>query len=154
MNKPQNLESKKLSESSASLKSKKSTPKIDSRESKNACHKANKTQSKKAGLEAESRACKWLINQGFEILERNFFARFGEIDIIAKKDKTLHFIEVKSSKKTNPIYAITPKKLEKIYKSIDVFFAQNPSECDFCVDGLIMCGAKLDRFLFLPNISL
>ncbi len=133
------------------LESKKSAPKTDSRESKSSYRKA---ESKKAGLEAESRACEWLISQGFEILERNFFARFGEIDIIAKKDETLHFIEVKSSKKTNPIYAITPKKLEKIYKSIDVYFAHNPSECDFCVDGLIMCGARLDRFLFLPNISL
>ncbi len=143
------LESK--SDSSASLESKKSTPKTDSRESKSTYRKA---ESKKAGLEAESRACEWLISQGFEILERNFFARFGEIDIIAKKDETLHFIEVKSSKKTNPIYAITPKKLEKIYKSIDVYFARNPSECDFCVDGFIVCGARLDRFLFLPNISL
>jgi putative endonuclease len=45
---------------------------------------------------AEELACGFLLERGFFIVERNFYSRFGEIDIIASKDDTLHFIEVKS----------------------------------------------------------
>ena len=38
------------------------------------------------GREAEDYACKFLIEQGFAVLERNFHTRFGELDIVAKKD--------------------------------------------------------------------
>lgn len=47
------------------------------------------------GILGEDKACKFLKKQGFEILKRNFHSKFGEIDIIAKKDEILHFIEVK-----------------------------------------------------------
>ena len=57
----------------------------------------------KFGFESENKAVKFLKSHGFEILERNFHSRFGEIDIIAKKDEILHFIEVKA--RTNTRYA-------------------------------------------------
>ena len=37
-------------------------------------------------------------NNGYEILERNFHSRWGEIDIIAKKEKCIVFVEVKTRK--------------------------------------------------------
>ncbi len=43
------------------------------------------------GILGEDKACKFLKKQGFEILKRNFHSKFGEIDIIAKKDEILHF---------------------------------------------------------------
>ncbi|WP_168236858.1 YraN family protein, partial [Campylobacter fetus] len=48
------------------------------------------------GFKGENMAAKYLVSQGFEILEKNFHSKFGEIDIIAKKDDVLHFVEVKS----------------------------------------------------------
>ncbi len=51
------------------------------------------------GILGEDKACKFLKKQGFEILKRNFHSKFGEIDIIAKKDEILHFIEVKFTQK-------------------------------------------------------
>ena len=52
------------------------------------------------GVAGENLACEYLGARGFEILARNFSgsANFhgGEIDIIAKKGETVHFIEVKS----------------------------------------------------------
>ncbi len=44
----------------------------------------------------EEIACKYLAGKGFFIQERNYLKKWGEIDIIAVKDKILHFIEVKS----------------------------------------------------------
>jgi len=56
----------------------------------------DKTQNRETGDLGEDIACRFLVKQGFEIVERNYWKKFGEIDIIAKKAKKLHFIEVKS----------------------------------------------------------
>ena len=54
-----------------------------------------KKYNKEKGDEGESIACNYLINNNYRILERNFKTNLGEIDIIAKKDKCICFIEVK-----------------------------------------------------------
>ena len=56
---------------------------------------------------AEEKACFYLRDLGFQIIERNYTLRGGEIDIIAIKDEVLHFIEVKSGSSYDPIYNIT-----------------------------------------------
>jgi len=48
------------------------------------------------GKFGEEIAVKHFVKQGFKILERNYRKKWGEIDIIAEKNKVLHFIEVKS----------------------------------------------------------
>ncbi len=50
---------------------------------------------KTMGRYGEELAAGWLETHGFYILERNFRTCYGEIDIIAEKDMTIHFIEVK-----------------------------------------------------------
>ncbi len=47
------------------------------------------------GNKAEDKATKYLKKQGYKILERNYNLPCGEIDIVAQKDKTLVFVEVK-----------------------------------------------------------
>jgi putative endonuclease len=44
----------------------------------------------------EESACTWLKNKGFIVIDRNYLKKWGEIDIVATKDKILHFVEVKS----------------------------------------------------------
>lgn len=44
----------------------------------------------------EDIAVKHLVKHFFEILDRNYRKKWGEIDIVAKKDNILHFIEVKT----------------------------------------------------------
>ena len=75
------------------------------------------------GFSAEDRACEFLQNHGFTILCRNFRSRFGEIDIIAKKDEILHFIEVKATLgEYETAYRLTKSKFEKILKTINFFY--------------------------------
>jgi len=47
------------------------------------------------GRSGESRACRYLAARGFEIVERNFRCRSGEIDVIAREGATTVFVEVK-----------------------------------------------------------
>ncbi len=54
------------------------------------------TTTRETGKVGEDIACKWLENHGFLVLQRNYLRKWGELDIIAAKDKILHFIEVKS----------------------------------------------------------
>lgn len=54
------------------------------------------------GKLGEDKARKYLIQNGYKILESNYFCRFGEIDIIAMDKNCLVFIEVKT--RTNDKY--------------------------------------------------
>ena len=51
---------------------------------------------KETGQKGEERAAQYLIDKGYEILERNWRTKTGEIDIIAKKAETVVFVEVKT----------------------------------------------------------
>ena len=51
---------------------------------------------KLTGSEGENRAVSYLESKGFEIIERNWRTNRGEIDIIAFKNDTLVFVEVKT----------------------------------------------------------
>jgi putative endonuclease len=77
------------------------------------------------GSLGEKRVEEYLKKQGFDILERNFKTKFGELDIIAFK-KNLVFIEVKTFlfKKENfkPEDEMHRKKLEN-FKKTSLFYA-------------------------------
>lgn len=47
------------------------------------------------GSETERLAAEWLQQRGYHILERNFWCRYGELDLIAEEGGYLCFIEVK-----------------------------------------------------------
>lgn len=72
---------------------------------------------KELGAWGETRAADVLIDKGFFILERNFRNRYGEIDIIAKKEGVLHFVEVKTRRSQSyglPVEAVHAKKQYRI----------------------------------------
>ena len=53
---------------------------------------------RETGTQYEERAAEYLIAQNYQILERNYRIRSGEIDIIARDGTVLVFIEVKYRK--------------------------------------------------------
>ena len=70
------------------------------------------------GNKGEDKAAKYLKKQGYKIIERNYNLPCGEVDIIAKKDKTLVFVEVKYRTNTDafggPIAAVTKAKQTRV----------------------------------------
>ena len=49
-----------------------------------------------SGAVGEEYTAMYLQKKGYRILERNFHSRYGEIDIIAEKENTIVFVEVKT----------------------------------------------------------
>lgn len=84
-----------------------------------------KNKDKSSGAEGENIAAKFLIDKGYQIIDRNFKnikgRQLGEVDIIAKKDEEIIFVEVKTRnlekyQDTLPEENITSQKLKKINK--------------------------------------
>ena len=72
------------------------------------------------GKEYEDLAIVYLENNGYEILERNFYSKQGEIDIIARENEYLVFVEVKyrnNNKIGHSLEAITHSKKQRIIKT-------------------------------------
>ena len=108
--------------------------------------------SKQKGDIAEEKAVLYLKKQGFKIIAQNYFAKkMGEIDIIATKKKVYHFIEVKSGSGFDPIYNLTPSKLQKVIKSSQLYLKQHAIEHPFCIDAIIIKDNELE---FLENITI
>jgi putative endonuclease len=62
----------------------------------------SKTQ--QTGEIGENIAVKFLMKQGFSILERNYTKKWGEIDVVAEKNGKIYFVEVKSvARETLPL---------------------------------------------------
>lgn len=55
-------------------------------------------KSREIGNIGEQAVCDYLMKSGYEILKRNFTVKGGEIDIIAGKNDTVCFVEVKTRK--------------------------------------------------------
>ena len=81
------------------------------------------------GSHGEAIACTFLTQKGYQIIERNYRSRFGEIDIIAKRpDGAVSFIEVKSrvgAGHGKPYEAVTFYKKKRLYKTIQFYMLHN-----------------------------
>lgn len=56
----------------------------------------NDKHNQNIGKIGEETACRFLMKHGYQIALRNYWKKWGEIDIVAKKDKITHFVEVKT----------------------------------------------------------
>jgi putative endonuclease len=69
------------------------------------------------GKRGETLAASHLVASGYEVVERNWRCKIGEIDIIATKDDELVFVEVKTRSSLafgHPLEAITVQKLARL----------------------------------------
>ncbi len=101
---------------------------------------------KSFGDRGEEAAAKYLEGRGYFILERQFQARVGEIDIIAEADGILIFIEVKTRHSTRfgePAQAVGYKKQQRIFRTAFLYVQQHGLEdrtCRFDVIEILVTG--------------
>ena len=83
---------------------------------------------KNLGKIGEQKAVNYLKKGGFSILKRNFRSYGGEIDIIAKKDNSIYFIEVKTRSNLDhgaPYEAVNKRKIYHIKKAAQYYLLKN-----------------------------
>lgn len=69
------------------------------------------------GLEGETRACRALEARGYRVLARRYRTRFGEIDVVARHEGAIVFIEVKTRRDGrfgDPAAAVTAQKQQRV----------------------------------------
>ncbi|MCX6716690.1 MAG: YraN family protein [Candidatus Taylorbacteria bacterium] len=96
----------------------------------------NEISKKEVGFLGENVTCAFLERRGYDIVARNYSKKCGELDIVAKKEGALHFVEVKSvscsklpenSEKSVMYASFTPeenvnaKKISRIRKTVQLF---------------------------------
>jgi putative endonuclease len=79
----------------------------------------------KFGHLGEDIACNFLTKRGYEILLRNFYTNFGEIDIICSKNDELFFVEVKTRSnsilRNYPENAVSYKKQQSMSRTAEIY---------------------------------
>lgn len=108
------------------------------------------------GALGENAAVKLLKKKGYEILERNYRKKYGELDIIAKKDAVLVFVEVKlRATKTFGTAAefVDARKRQRIIKTAEAYLAEKhlDSICRFDVVEVYHKGLTVTEINHIEN---
>lgn len=80
------------------------------------------------GNQSETLACHYIVDKGYTIVQRNYKYRFCEIDIVARNNTTIVFVEVKYRRRRDfggAIGAITPNKVKRIQYSAEFWLSQH-----------------------------
>lgn len=102
------------------------------------------------GKNGEEEVEKYLINKGYEIIEKNFSCKLGEIDIIAKDKEELVIIEVKtrtSNKYGAPAEAVGKTKQHHILKTSQYYLMKNRLENVYVRLDVIEVYVKNEQYI-------
>src|SRR3989344_5286560 len=112
----------------------------------------NRTEKRKLGDIGENVACEFLKRRGFEIIERNYLRKWGEIDIVAKKNNTIRFIEVKSVSHVTEGYRpednMHPWKLKRLSRTMQTYLLEKELDCDWQLDLVTKKIRNTGKLLF------
>ena len=112
------------------------------------------------GAWGESVAAVRLQSKGFEIVERNWRIKQGEIDIVARQGDDYIFVEVKTRRGRgmgSPEEALTQKKSGKLVDLALIYMAEIESDADWRIDLVAVeldDSGKLIRCEHIPNAVL
>ncbi len=106
-------------------------------------------QHNETGSTGEKLAATWLQNNGFTIKEINWRYKHLEVDIIANKGDTMHFIEVKTRRSTQygyPEESITKVKMKNLKDAAEQYQYLNPAIkwIQFDVLAILFKSGKVD----------
>ncbi len=108
--------------------------------------------SKELGYFAENIAARYLEGEGYEVIGKNYQKPWGEIDIIARKNKVISFVEVKANGQEfigdfNPEERVDWKKIEKIKRTATFYLEQElcDMDCEWQIDIISITFDRLDK---------
>lgn len=80
------------------------------------------------GKHGESIAIEHLSQQGLRMIDRNYYTRFGEVDIVAQRGEIYHFIEVKTrlgDTYGTSVGAMTPSKMRNFTRTVQSYLKRH-----------------------------
>lgn len=95
----------------------------------------------KLGKAGEEFAMEYLKQNGMRIIDKNFRSRFAEIDLVAEKNKTIYFVEVKKRKNATFGFgyeAVNFKKIHKIFNLSEVWISKNKKYINYAKQILVV----------------
>ena len=102
-----------------------------------------RTDKRKQGDDKERLAESYLVQQGFELIERNFSCKTGEIDLIMRDQDYLVFVEVRYRENAEfggALASITRSKQNKLRRTAEFYllekFGNTPPACRFDAIGI------------------
>jgi len=123
---------------------------------------------KEVGAFGEKVAAEYLRRHGFRIRDRNVARKIGELDIIAEKEDTLHFVEVKTvlaedfplaenkgEDRYDPSLNLHETKVRKVARTGEWYVLEKKWEGEWQVDGCLVWLRRRDgvaRVNYLPQI--
>lgn len=101
------------------------------------------------GAAGEERVAEWYEARGYQVVARNWRSRQGELDLIARKDRTIVICEVKARSSTafgEPFEAVTRTKQMRIRRLAAEWLrsARPGGRCDLRFDVASVRGADVD----------
>ncbi len=102
------------------------------------------------GLSAESRAALWLMAKGYRIAARRWKTPLGEVDIVARRGRTLVFAEVKARERADEAAeAVTERSRRRIIAAAELWLAHRPADahCHIRFDVVLVTPGKLPQHI-------
>lgn len=97
------------------------------------------------GRKAEERAARHLSRRGYDILGRNIRLGRGELDIVARKDGILAFVEVKlRPNREDALLALHHDKCERLRSAASAWLAHNPDK--------VQLQCRFDLIILSPGV--
>ena len=91
-----------------------------------------------------------LIAKAYRIVARRWKTPFGEIDIVARRRRTLVFVEVKARDIVDEaIDAVTERGKRRIVGAAEFWLARHPDDvnCDIRFDVILVVPGKMPRHI-------
>jgi putative endonuclease len=121
---------------------------------------------KEIGNLGEEVACEYLKRNSFRVVERNVRRKTGEIDIVARYGRTLHFVEVKTilceefpeddaEDTWGPEANLHQEKIRRVARTGEWYVANTEFGGEWEVDGILVWIRKSDGLAkvgFLPHL--
>ncbi len=115
---------------------------------------------KNLGNWGENLALEYLTDKGYELLERNFHSRYGELDLIMRLGNVPVAVEVKTRRSRKygfAEYSITKKKVQAIADTMTVYLGKNANFGDAWQIDLVVIecfGTDKPEIIHYQNILL
>jgi putative endonuclease len=93
------------------------------------------------GKRGEEEAASYFLNEGYEILHKNYRIGYSEVDLILKRGNLIVFAEIKSRSGAQPVREeelITRSKVRALIRAADVYLRRTPDDTEIRFDVVIL----------------